>query len=84
MEINHTPEIPAGMVKVSEKEFFEALQADPRDIMPSVMNPMFTTWETKDRKVWGWATPGWKNHWRGVAKTFAVFPAALEKIGRER
>lgn len=54
-------EIPAGFRRVTQGEFFAALSNDPRDIMPSNMNPNFTTWETKSREVWGWTYPGWKN-----------------------
>jgi hypothetical protein len=54
--------IPAGFRRVSKDEFFAALYADPRDIMPCITNsPYYTTWETKNRQVWGWAAPGWKN-----------------------
>lgn len=60
-EMISAPVIPVGMREVSETEFFALLKADPRDIMPSVANPHFTTWETPQRQVWGWTTPGWKN-----------------------
>lgn len=54
--------IPAGFRRVTEDEFFSALSADPRDIMPCIMHsPYYTTWETKAREVWGWTAPGWKN-----------------------
>jgi hypothetical protein len=55
------PTVPPGFRKVTEDEFFAALSSDPRDIMPSNMNPDFTTWETKGREVWGWTYPGWKH-----------------------
>lgn len=58
------------MVEVSKEEFFKALYADPRDIMPSHKDPDFTTWETRERVVWGWSCPGWKNP--GERKIFAV------------
>jgi hypothetical protein len=63
-----------GMVVVSEDEFFRRLYADPRDIMPSVRNPEFTIWETKDRWVWGRSYPGWKNP--GAEKVYMVKEAA--------
>jgi hypothetical protein len=53
--------IPAGMIEVTKDQFFSALYKDPRDIMPSNRNPNYTTWETRDRAVWGWSSPGWKN-----------------------
>jgi hypothetical protein len=53
--------LPTGMKEVSREEFFRALYADPRDIMPSHQSPTFTTWETKGRAVWGWSYPGWRN-----------------------
>jgi hypothetical protein len=54
--------IPAGFRRVTADEFFAALYADPRDIMPCNTNsPYYTTWETKSRQVWGWTAPGWKN-----------------------
>lgn len=69
--------MPAGMVPVTRDEFLAALYADPRDIMPSLNHPNYTTWETKFREVWGWTTPGWKNP--GDEKAYAVFPAAIAK-----
>ena len=56
-----TIDVPSGMKIVSEKEFFVLLKADPRDIMPSVDNPNFTDWNTKDHRRVGRSLPGWKN-----------------------
>lgn len=53
--------LPPGMRRVTQDEFFAALRADKRDIMPSHQHPLFTTWETTSRQVWGWSYPGWKN-----------------------
>jgi hypothetical protein len=53
--------VPAGFVEVPHEEFFRLLYADPRDIMPSIREPTCTTWETKERVVWGWSYPGWRN-----------------------
>lgn len=52
--------IPPGMVEVTEAEFFRLLYADPRDILPQ-RNSCY--WETKERLVWGWASPrrGWND-----------------------
>lgn len=53
---------PEGMTEVTHDEFFAALKADPRDIMPQHDNPTFTNWEVvHGRKLWGWSYPGWKN-----------------------
>lgn len=71
MDDNETPSIPAGMVQVTEDQFFALLYADKRDIMPKLHCPFQTTWETKDRFIWGWHSPGWKN--RGAApRVYAV------------
>ncbi|MEM5406287.1 hypothetical protein [Paraburkholderia unamae] len=57
-----TVQIPAGFQPVTKEEFFEALYADKRDIMPSISeSPYNTNWETKGRVRWGWSAPGWKN-----------------------
>lgn len=53
--------VPDGYREVSEGEFFAAMKADPRDIMPSNRWPLFTLWEDRVRNVWGWSVPGWKN-----------------------
>lgn len=53
--------IPPGMVEVSRSKFFHALNADPRDVMPSVVDRDCTWWETDSRHVWGWSFPGWAN-----------------------
>jgi hypothetical protein len=63
-------EIPTGFRQVTKDEFFAALRADPRDIMPSQANPEYTTWETNHRYVWGWTYPGWKNP--GGEKVYAI------------
>lgn len=53
--------LEANMTEVSEERFFALLNADARDIMPSQISPDYTTWQTKDQKVWGYTSPGWKN-----------------------
>lgn len=67
--------IPEGMQQVTEQQFFAALYRDPRDIMPSHRMPEHTTWETKDREVWGWSTPGWRNP--GAPEVWAVGVGAI-------
>lgn len=56
-----SPAPPEGFTEVSREEFYEALKADPRDIMPKLNSPEYTDWETVDRQRWGWSYPGWKN-----------------------
>jgi hypothetical protein len=56
-------------VIVSQDEFFALLKADPRDIMPRPRED-HSSWETRDREVWGWSTPGWKNP--GAPQMYAV------------
>lgn len=48
------------MRTVTQDEFFAALKADKRDIMPSCDNEHYSNWMTRDRQVWGRAFPGWK------------------------
>jgi hypothetical protein len=63
--------IPANMREVTKDEFFATLYADPRDIMPSQRNELYTVWEVvSSRAVWGWSYPGWKNV--GEVKRWAV------------
>lgn len=54
-------EPPDGMTEVTERQFFDLLYADPRDIMPNHDNPLHTVWETKSRAVFGQTYPGWQN-----------------------
>ncbi|MNF13296.1 hypothetical protein D3C80_2150870 [compost metagenome] len=54
-------QVPNGMKEVSREEFFEALYADKRDIMPSVSESEdYSVWSDKSRNVWGYTYPGWK------------------------
>lgn len=72
-------DVPAGMRLVSRDQFFEALGADPRDIMPVHDRPHETFWKVQARgvvgEVFGWSTPGWKNP--GDPKLYAT--VATEK-----
>lgn len=54
-------ETPAGMIEVTEKQFFAALFADQRDVMPSHNQPDHTDWLDKNARVFGRTFPGWKN-----------------------
>ena len=72
--------IPAGMLEVSQEQFFAALRADRRDIMPSHREPLITSWEvTATRERWGWSYPGWKN--TGEPKRWAL-SRAQEAVGK--
>lgn len=53
--------VPDGFKKVSKDEFFEALYADKRDIMPTISESVhYSVWMTPQRNVWGYTYPGWK------------------------
>lgn len=66
-----TTQIPAGTVAVTKDEFFAALKADARDIMPTTENREFTIWRAQyTRAVFGWSAPGWANP--GAPKAWAV------------
>jgi hypothetical protein len=49
------------MTEVTKDRYFSMLSADKRDIMPSHRERNFTTWETQNREVFGWSSPGWNN-----------------------
>lgn len=54
--------IPASMEVVPQAQFFDALKADPRDIMPSHQERERTKWRVvRTGEVWGVSTPGWAN-----------------------
>lgn len=72
-------QVPNGMVIVTKEQFYAALEADKRDIMPCVSQTHVTTWKTRNREVWGWESTGWKNP--GDENIRAIYPSALEKIG---
>lgn len=59
-ETQTAPIIP-GMTEVSREKFFAFLHEDSRDIMPSLTDPTFSNWETKDRQLIGRTYPGWRN-----------------------
>lgn len=47
--------------QVTADDFFTALYADPRDIMPRWnRDGTASLWEDKNGDVWGKTTPGWK------------------------
>jgi hypothetical protein len=48
------------MTPTTKADFWKRLYKDPRDIMPSQSNPMFTEWKDRNGRVLGRSTPGWK------------------------
>lgn len=74
-----SPAMPAGMVEVSKEEFFKLLSADKRDIMPKLSHPNYSNWETRERAVWGWTTPGWRNV--GKCRSIYAVTAAVKPKG---
>lgn len=67
---------PNGMVEVTKEQFFAALDADARDIMPSVAEPYTTRWETKSRELWGWNPTGWKGPF-GQEEKYFIYPKSI-------
>ena len=53
MDSNQTY-IPEGFRQVTKEEFFYELAKDPREIIPKNISPLSTTWETKNRQLFGW------------------------------
>lgn len=70
---------PHGMIVVTKEQFFKALEADKRDIMPSTADPYATRWETTYRQLWGWDSTGWKST-HDTEQIWAIFPEALKTI----
>ena len=67
--------IPADFAAVAEAQFFAALKADPRDIMPSHQDRERTKWRVvRTGEVWGVSTPGWANP--GAPKCYAIRSAS--------
>lgn len=51
----------ATFKQVSKDEFFAALKADPRDVMPNHDEPFRTVWQAqRNGLAFGVTTPGWK------------------------
>jgi len=76
----NAPETMEGFRDVTQAEFYAALYADPRDIMPTTERPDATMWRVRDnRALWGVSWPGWKQS--GHASTPKRY--ALSAGGRE-
>lgn len=64
------------MIEVTKDQFFAALYADKRDIMPRNTDPTYTDWETPHRHQFGRTYPGWKNPGDPKRYLLAQKPAA--------
>ena len=66
-------DIPQGWQEVTEQQFYAALKADRRDIMPSVKYPFVTIWAPQHgHGEFGRSWPGWKNP--GDPEKYALAP----------
>lgn len=78
MSAAHTqgPMVPAGMVVVSKDEFYAALNADKRDIMPTTEAREHTPWRVvATRAVWGWNSTGYASKF-GAPEVYAIAKTA--------
>jgi len=79
--VSNLPAIPPGMVAVSKEQFFAALRADARDIMPFTEpdNWRISHWCSNDhaRQPWGWSSNS-KSY--PIIRQYAVFPDALARL----
>lgn len=67
-----TPAVPAGMVVVTHDEFYAALRADKRDIMPTVEAREHTPWRVvATRAMWGWHSIGYASKF-GAPDVYAI------------
>jgi len=63
--------VPPSFVQVTHEQFYAALYADQRDIMPTVENsPSYSDWVVRGGGLWGRSFPGWKNP--GDAKAYFI------------
>lgn len=75
--------VPADFVEVGRAEFFDMMNLDRRDIMPSHHDREFTSWEVvASRSMWGWSVPGW-NSAHGTRRRYAIKGDQLQRL-RER
>lgn len=72
--------VPAGMVIVSQDEFFAGIAATPNDPMPSQSDPYHTSWETRSRQVVGRSYPGWKNSGMPGGKTYMLVESIAKRV----
>jgi hypothetical protein len=68
--------VPAGMVVVTKDEFYAALFADKRDIMPTVEAREHTPWRfVQNRAMWGWCSTGYASKF-GAPEVYAIARSA--------
>lgn len=64
--------IPDGFREVTKDEFFAALAADKRDIMPTTEARTWTPWRVQTtRETWGWVSTGYASPY-GTPKVYAI------------
>lgn len=64
--------IPDGFREVTKAEFFAALTADKRDIMPTTEARTFTPWRVQStREMWGWCSKGYASPY-GAPSIYAI------------
>lgn len=73
--------VPAGMVVVTKDEFFAALFADKRDIMPTTEAREHTPWrlQSGSRAMWGWCSTGYASGY-GAPQVFAIAKAGAQAV----
>ena len=53
---------PPEMKAVTKEQFYAALAAERKDVMPTTEYSTYTVWrERETRQAWGMSYPGWKN-----------------------
>jgi hypothetical protein len=69
-------QVPAGMTVVSQDEFYAALKADKRDIMPTTEAREYTPWRVvATRAMWGWNSRGYGSK-HGTPDVYALAKAS--------
>lgn len=67
--------VPAGMTVVTKAEFYLALGADKRDIMPTTEAREHTPWRiVATRAMWGWSSTGYASKF-GAPEVYAITKA---------
>ena len=69
------PKMPEGMAVVTKSEFYKALYADKRDIMPTTEAREYTPWRiVSTRAMWGWVSTGYASKY-GAPEVYALAKA---------
>lgn len=64
--------MPEGFREVTKDEFFAALKADQRDIMPTTEAREYTPWRVQaTRAMWGWSSKGYASKF-GEPEVWAI------------